>query len=63
VKIIYKKTGETKLFGVCSGLAEHFDIDPTLIRIGFVCGVLFVGIGLIPYLLLAIIIPKDPRFS
>ena len=60
---LYRNTEEAKLFGVCAGLADHFDVDPMLIRIGFVCGVLLAGIGLIPYLLLAMIIPEDPRFS
>jgi phage shock protein C len=57
---LYRNTEEGKLFGVCAGLAEHFDVDPVLIRIGFVCSVLFLGIGLLPYILLAIIIPEKP---
>ena len=60
---LYRNTQEGKLFGVCAGLADHFDVDPILFRIGFVCGFIFVGIGFIPYLLLALIIPKDPRFN
>ena len=60
MKKLYRNTGEGKLFGVCAGLAEHFDVDPVLIRVGFVCSVLFLGIGLIPYILLAIIIPEKP---
>jgi len=40
---------------------EGFDVDPVLIRIGFVCSVLFLGIGLLPYILLAIIIPENPK--
>jgi len=60
---LYRNTQEGKSFGVCAGLADHFDVDPILFRIGFVCGFIFVGIGFIPYLLLALIIPKDPRFN
>ena len=58
---VYRNTHEGKLFGVCSGLADHFDTDPVLIRIGFICSVIFLGIGLIPYFILAIIIPEKPR--
>ena len=58
---LYRNSEEGKLFGVCAGLAEHFDVDPALIRIGFVCSVLFLGIGLLPYILLAIIIPENPK--
>ena len=42
---VYRNTIEGKLFGVCSGLADHFDTDPVLLRIGFICSVLFLGIG------------------
>ncbi len=59
---LYRNTQEGKLFGVCAGLADHFNIDPVIIRIGFVCGVLFAGIGFIPYLLLALIIPENESF-
>ena len=45
---VYRNTYEGKLFGVCYGLADHFDTDPVLLRIGFICSVLFLGIGLIP---------------
>ena len=58
---VYRNTYEGKLFGVCSGLADHFDTDPVLLRIGFICSVLFLGIGLISYFILAIIIPKKTR--
>mgnify|MGYP001333164560 CR=1 FL=1 len=58
---VYRNTYEGKLFGVCFGLADHFDTDPVLLRILFICSVLFLGIGLIPYFLLAIITHEKPR--
>ena len=58
---VYRNTYEGKLFGVCFGLADHFDTDPVLLRIVFICSVLFLGIGLIPYFLLAIITHEKPR--
>lgn len=44
--------------GVCSGIAEYFDTDPTLIRILFVLFALALGSGLLFYIILAIIIPS-----
>jgi phage shock protein C len=44
--------------GVCAGLAEHFDIDPTLVRVGFVVAALF-GPGLLAYIVLWIAVPKE----
>lgn len=46
--------------GVCGGLAEYFDMDPTLVRIGFVLlSVLSTGFpGLIVYIILAFVMPE-----
>lgn len=50
------KSSEDKvLFGVAGGLAEHFDVDPLLVRLGFVALCFVDGIGLLLYVVLAII--------
>jgi phage shock protein C len=49
--------GEKKLFGVCSGLGEYFDLDPTLVRVIFVVGFLTFGTGLLLYIILAFVMP------
>jgi len=49
--------GEKKLFGVCSGLGDYLDIDPTVMRILFIAGFLFFGTGLLLYLILAVVMP------
>ena len=49
--------GEKKLFGVCSGLANYFDVDPTIMRVLFVVAVLMAGTGVLAYLILAVIMP------
>ncbi len=46
------------LFGVCGGIGEYFGIDPTLVRLAFVLLTLANGIGLVIYLILAIIMPS-----
>ncbi|HYV94100.1 MAG TPA: PspC domain-containing protein [Chitinophagales bacterium] len=58
-KRLYKGR-DKKLFGVCSGLGEYFDIDPTLIRVLFVFAFLAVGSGLLLYVILAIVMPDAP---
>jgi len=51
--------GEDKrICGVCSGLAEYLDMDPTLMRIIWVILFCIYGIGLFPYLVCALIMPK-----
>jgi phage shock protein C len=49
--------GEKKIFGVCSGLANYFDIDPTVVRILFLVAFLFAGTGLLLYLILFVMMP------
>ena len=54
-----KSATDTMLFGVAGGMAEYFDIDPTLVRIAWVLLVIVsAGLALIAYLILAIIMPK-----
>jgi phage shock protein C len=56
------KSTDKKLFGVAGGLAEYFDIDATLVRVGFiVLGVCLFPLGLAAYLALAILMPTPAR--
>jgi phage shock protein C len=43
--------------GVCGGLAEYLEVDPTIVRLGFVLLGLYSGIGIAAYLILWIIMP------
>lgn len=56
-----RKSSDYRLCGVCGGLAEHFDMDPTLVRAAWIVGVL-VGLPffLIGYIVLAIMMPERP---
>jgi len=49
--------GEKKLFGVCSGIANYLDADPTIVRALFVVAVLMAGTGILAYIVLAFIMP------
>lgn len=51
--------GEKKIFGVCSGLANYFDCDPTIMRLLFLVLLIGWGAGLFLYLLAAIVIPNE----
>ena len=50
---------ERKIFGVCSGLGDYFDIDPTVVRVLFLASVLLFGTGLLLYIILAIVMPNE----
>lgn len=54
------KSRDKKVCGVCGGIGEYFGIDPTLIRIVYVILVMFAGVGIIPYIVAAIIMDDAP---
>ena len=58
------KSSEDKvLFGVAGGLAEHFNVDPLLVRLGFIVLSLGEGVGLLLYIALALIIPPQSKMG
>jgi phage shock protein C len=52
---------DKKIFGVCGGLGDFFDLDPTLIRAAFLVGVIIFGTGLLLYLIMAVIMPDGEK--
>jgi phage shock protein PspC (stress-responsive transcriptional regulator) len=54
------KSQDKKLFGVCGGIAEYFDMDPTVVRIIWLLAVLCAGTGVLAYLIAALLMP-DPQ--
>src|SRR5215207_3277103 len=57
---LYRNTSDGKLAGVCAGLAQYFNVDVTLIRVLFVLLAVLGGSGLVLYLAMWIIVPKQP---
>lgn len=57
-KRLYKIENGKKLAGVCGGIAEYFDVDPTLIRLAWIVFTACAGCGLIAYIIAAIVMPK-----
>lgn len=60
-KKIYRSKENYVLAGVCAGLADYFEIDPTLVRIVFIILTIGGGAGLLLYIILAIIMPINPK--
>ncbi len=59
-KKIHRSMDNKMIAGVCAGLADYFDVDPTLVRVAYVLlSFLMVGFpGLILYIILAVVIPE-----
>lgn len=54
-----KDKSDVVFAGVCSGLARSMGIQPLWVRLGFVASTLAWGVGLLPYILLAILMPNE----
>jgi phage shock protein C len=57
-KRIYKIERGKKIEGVCGGIAEYLNIDPTLVRLAWILFTACGGAGILAYIIAAIIIPK-----
>ena len=58
MKKLYRSKTNKKIAGVCGGLAEFFNIDPTIVRVIFVVLLLPGGFpGFVPYVILWIVVP------
>lgn len=58
-KKLYRNINDKMIAGVCSGLAEYINVDPTIVRLIWAL-VALSGAGVIAYLIAAIIIPEKP---
>jgi len=56
-KLLVRSTTDKKIAGVCGGLADYFDFDPTLMRVIWLLAFLFLGVGLPAYLILWAVLP------
>ena len=61
MKKLYRSNTQKMIAGVCGGIGEYFEIDPTLVRLGFVLFSLMGGSGLLAYLIAAIVIPSQDQ--
>ena len=60
-KRLYRSRKNMMIAGICGGLGEYFNVDPTILRLVWVifgC----TGAGIVSYVLAAIIIPSDPEY-
>ena len=56
---LYRSNRNRVLFGVCGGLAERYGWDPTWVRLAFIAATLLGGPGVVAYLVMALIVPKN----
>ena len=61
-KKLYRSRNDKKVAGVCAGLAKYLNMDVTVVRLIMVLLTLFVGGGLIAYIVCALVIPEEPDY-
>lgn len=59
-KLYLVKEGK-KLCGLCNGIGEYFDIDPTVIRIAWLLFIFIFGSGILAYIIGVFIVPSKPK--
>ena len=58
-KRLYRSSLNKQLGGVCGGVAEYFELDPSLVRIGAILLLSVAGTGFLAYLVAWLVIPMD----
>ena len=59
-KRLYRSKNNSIIAGVCGGLGEYFDMDPTFIRLLWILFILAGGSGILAYIIAWIVIPQHP---
>jgi phage shock protein C len=57
---LYRSRTNRQVAGVCGGLGQYFNVDVTLIRVLFIVLAVFGGAGILIYLAMWIIVPREP---
>lgn len=57
---LYRSNADAKVAGVCGGLAEYLDVDPTIVRVGYLAATVLTGVfpGVVLYFVLLLVVPR-----
>ena len=62
MKKLYRSRKNKIIAGVCGGMGEYFNVDPTIIRLVWLLfALLGMGLGIIAYIIAVIVIPLEPQ--
>lgn len=60
---LYRSRDDRMLGGVCGGIANYFNIDPTLVRLLAVAAIFLAGSAVLAYIVAWIVVPEEPRLA
>ena len=58
---LYRNKKDSKIAGVCTGIGDYFEIDPVIVRLLFILGLVMGGSGMIVYVVAWIIVPMGTQ--
>jgi phage shock protein C len=58
-KKLYRSSSNEMIAGVCAGIADYFNVDPTIVRLAFLLMALAGGPGVILYIIVVLVIPEE----
>jgi phage shock protein C len=61
VKKLYRSRKARMLAGICGGLGEYFNVDPTMMRLIYVLATIFLPFMILVYLVMWVIVPEEPE--
>jgi phage shock protein C len=62
IKKLYRSRDNKMVAGICAGLAQYFELDPTLVRLGM-AALIVLGGGLLFYIIAWLIVPQEPAIQ
>jgi len=62
VRRLYRSLRNRKIAGICGGLGDYLNVDPTLIRVLWILLILYGGTGILIYLILWVVVPQEPIY-
>lgn len=56
---------DKKVFGVCGGIGDYFEVDPTMIRLAWIVMTILTGVvpGIVAYFVMAIVMPSEVKVT
>lgn len=63
MKRLTRSSSNKMICGVCAGIANYFNIDPTIVRLIWALLILCAGTGILAYIIGAIVIPSENDIS
>ena len=58
-KTLTRSSSDKYLAGVSGGMAEYFDVDANVVRVGWIVATLFTGVAILAYFAIALLVPRE----